>query len=235
MDLKGRLALIASFVPGCTLVCDVGTDHAYIPVFLVKEGICNKALALDINKGPLLAANENIKQYGLQDKIETRLGNGLEPLKKEEADVIVIAGMGGILISEILEASFDKAKAANELILQPMNAIEILRQWLFENGFEILDEELTNEEAKIYNVMKVKWTGTVLPFEKIDCYIGSKLVEKGGSLVQNFVKRKIRQAEKVIGGIKKSKDPDEEFLKLQLYLKASYEKILNALEGRKNA
>lgn len=233
MELKGRLALIASFVPECNRVCDVGTDHGYIPVYLVKKGICREALAMDINEGPLLAAGENINYYGLQDKIETRLGNGLEPLKKEEADIVVIAGMGGILITEILESSIDKAKASNALILQPMNAVEILRQWLYENGFEILEEELTNEEAKIYNVMKVKWTGNIKPYEVIDCYVGRKLVEKGGGLFQTFVKRKIKQTTKVLDGLKKSKEPNEDYLKLHQYLRDNYERILSSLEGKR--
>lgn len=234
MELKGRLALIASFVPECTSVCDVGTDHGYIPVYLVMNGTCKKALAMDINEGPLLAAKENINIYGLQDKIDTRLGNGLVPLKKEEADVIVIAGMGGILIKDILEASLEKAKASNYLILQPMNAIEVLREWLYKNGFEITDEELTNEEAKIYNVMKVKWTGNIYYFEIIDCYIGRKLTEKGGSLFHTYIKRKIKQTIKVIAGLTKSREPDEEYLSLQKYLKENYERILISLEGKRS-
>jgi len=233
MKLKGRLALIASFVPACTMVCDVGTDHGYIPVYLVKKGVCQKALAMDINEGPLIAAKENISYYGLQEKIETRLGNGLEPLENDVADVIVIAGMGGILIKDILGASIDKAKASNALILQPMNAHEILREWLFKNGFEIIDEQLTNEESKIYNVMKVKWTGCTASYEIIDYYIGRKLIERGGDLFQSYMKRKIKQTIKVIDGLKRSKEPDEAYLRLQNYLMDKYERIINSLEGKR--
>ena len=231
MELKGRLFMIASFVPKCDCLCDVGTDHGYIPVYLVQKGICNKALAMDINEGPIEAASENIRHFSLEDKIKTRLGNGLEPLNPGEADVIVIAGMGGILIKAILEASLEKAKLSQTLILQPMNAIEVLREWLYCNGFEIEDEALTNEDIKIYNAIKVKWTGAKTHYEIIDCYIGRHLVEKGGDLFKTFIKRKINQASKVIAGLKKSSEPDGVYLKLQEYLRANYVNILSSLEG----
>lgn len=231
MELKGRLFMIASFVPKCSCLCDVGTDHAYIPVYLVQKGICEKALAMDINAGPIEAANENIRHYGLSDKIETRLGSGLEPLNSGEADVVVIAGMGGILIKDILEASFEKAKLVKTIILQPMNAVEVLREWLYENGFEITDEALADEEAKIYNAMDVKWTGATADYEVIDCYIGKHLVDKGGSLFEAFIKRKISQANKVIEGLGKSSEPDREYLKLQEYLRDNYKNILKTFGG----
>lgn len=231
MELKGRLLMIASFVPKCSCLCDVGTDHAYIPVYLVQKGICDKALAMDINEGPIEAANENIRHFGLINKIETRLGSGLEPLNSGEADVVVIAGMGGILIKDILEASLEKAKLVKTIILQPMNAIEVLREWLYENGFEITDEALINEEAKIYNALSVKWTGAKADYEVIDCYIGKHLVEKGGSLFENFIKRKINQANRVIEGLKKSSELDREYLMLQEYLREKYISILNTIGG----
>jgi Predicted SAM-dependent methyltransferase len=234
MELKGRLLMIALFVPKCRCLCDVGTDHAYIPVYLVQKGICDKALAMDINEGPIEAASENIKHFGLTNKIETRLGSGLEPLNTGEADAVVIAGMGGILIKDILEASLEKAKLVNTMILQPMNAIEVLREWLYENGFEITDEALTNEEAKIYNALTVKWTGKKANYEVIDCYIGKHLIEKGGSLFETFIKRKINQANKVIEGLGKSSEPDAEYLRLQQYLRDNYINILSSIGGNED-
>lgn len=230
MDLKGRLLLIASFVPKCRCVCDVGTDHAFIPVYLVQKGVCEKAIAMDINEGPLSAARENISHFGLQNSIVTRLGNGLEPLETGEADTVVIAGMGGILIKDILQTSITKAKETT-LVLQPMNAIEILREWLYNNGFEILDEELTNEEDKIYNGIKAIYTGVTKEYETIDCYIGKSLINKGGNLFKTFIERKHRQATNVINGLKRSNEPDKEYLKLQEYLRDNYKSILELLEG----
>ncbi|NJD04175.1 MAG: SAM-dependent methyltransferase, partial [Ruminiclostridium sp.] len=153
MDLKGRLGAIAEKIPQCGTLADVGTDHAYIPIFAVKNSMCRKAIAADVKSGPVGIAARNIKRYGYEKRIETRLGYGLEPITEAESDVIVIAGMGGILIREIIEKSIEKAQIARVLILQPMNMAEVLRKWLNENGFEIFDETLAEESDKIYNIL----------------------------------------------------------------------------------
>ena len=103
MILTPRLQLIYDIIPQCNTVADIGTDHGYIPISAVSKGICKYALAMDVNQGPLDAARKNTVKYGVADKVETRLSNGLENLQKGEADVIVIAGMGGPLIGEIIQ------------------------------------------------------------------------------------------------------------------------------------
>ena len=132
MQISKRLETVAGMItPGCILA-DIGTDHAYIPIYLAVGGIIPGALAMDVNKGPLAKAVEHIKQYGLEDKIETRLSDGLEKLQLGEADAILIAGMGGPLTIEIRE----------------------VRRWLEEHGFQIIREELVEEEGKYYPMMK---------------------------------------------------------------------------------
>ena len=165
-------------VPECNIVCDVGTDHAYIPIYLVNNKKCKKAIASDIRPGPINIAKKNIEEYGLLDSIETRIGNGLDTIKENEEDVIIIAGMGGIIIKDILERGIDKAKKANALILQPMYAIEVVHEWLCSNGFEVYDEKLAREEKKIYDVIAAKWTGKIQKKDILYHHIGEKLFEK---------------------------------------------------------
>ncbi|MCX7921610.1 MAG: class I SAM-dependent methyltransferase [Clostridia bacterium] len=229
MELKGRLKLIADKVPACETICDIGTDHAYIPIFLILKGICKKAIAADVKTGPLLAAEENIKLYKLGEYIETRLGNGLEPISRGEAEAIVIAGMGGALIREILQKGFDVAKEAELLILQPMNAVEAVREWLYESGFEIYDEELVSEEEKIYNVITARWTGSVKKPQLIHYYIGESLIRKKDPLLKKYIGKKIILSEKIIAEIGNNIDGNEEVIRKHKWMKEELEYILNNL------
>lgn len=204
-EIRGRLKLIGDKVRPCTTVCDIGTDHAYIPIYLIGKGICINAIATDINKGPIKIAKENIESYGMENLIETRLGYGLEPIQKNEAEVIIIAGMGGRLIVEILSSGFTKAIGADYLILQPMNCIDIVRKYIWENGFEIFDEELAAEGNKIYNVICAKYTGTMQEFKDEDCIVGEKLIEKADPLLKRYAEKKIKQIKIALDEIEKSK------------------------------
>jgi tRNA (adenine22-N1)-methyltransferase len=204
MELKGRLRLIADKIPKCGILVDIGTDHAYIPVYAVMNGITEKALATDIKIGPVEIAQKNIRKYGLQQNIETRLGSGLDPICGHETDVIVIAGMGGMLIQEILFNGIEKAKKAGLIILQPMNAVEVIRKWLNENGFEIIDEALAMEESKLYNVICSKWTGRRVKFDDYDYYVGYKLINGSDPLLKNYLEKKLKQLIVIINGKKKA-------------------------------
>lgn len=208
MELKGRLNLISQMTPVCNTVCDVGTDHAYVPIHLLLNDKCNKVIACDIKKGPLIVAQKNIKKYNLEDKIITRQGSGLNPIKEGETDVVIIAGMGGMLVSQLLEEEILKSKAAKTLILQPMNAIEVVRKWLYDNKFSIFDEGLAKEGHKIYNVMAAKYTGDITNKREIDYYIGEQLINKNDPLVEKYVLNKIDQFQKIIYGLEKMKDID---------------------------
>ena len=129
MNIGARLEAIAALVPQNCVVADIGTDHAYLPVWLMQKGLIKAAIAADIAEGPCRAAQTNIGMYGLKDKIEVRRGSGLSVLKTGEADGAVIAGMGGSTIVQILEESPDVAKALKFLIVQPMAGAPGLRRW----------------------------------------------------------------------------------------------------------
>lgn len=155
IKISKRLEAIASMISPGLVVCDVGTDHGYIPIYMVQSGKTPSALAMDLRKGPLSNAKEHIAAAGLSDKIETRLSDGIENLEMGEADCVVIAGMGGELVLHIMKAYPEKCNSVKELILQPQSEIEKVRRYLRRNHFEIIDEDMVIEDGKYYPMMKV--------------------------------------------------------------------------------
>lgn len=135
---------------------DVGTDHAYVPIYLAQHGICTELAATDIKPGPLKIAAENVRKYNLEKTISLRLGGGLTPLKKGEFETLIIAGMGGEVIKNILENEREKAYSAEFLVLQPMNSQDLLRKWLADNDFSVCEEDIENEGYKVYNLIVAK-------------------------------------------------------------------------------
>ncbi|MBE7030094.1 MAG: SAM-dependent methyltransferase [Ruminococcaceae bacterium] len=201
MELTGRLNQIACCIPPCDTLADIGTDHAYIPIYCVQKGIATRALACDVNRGPLDIARENIAGVSLSDCIETRLSDGLEGLAPDEADVIVIAGMGGQLISEILARGADRISPQTTLVLQPMIAVEELRRYLYENSYCIAREILAAEGRKLYHIMTVRQGKTAYTEE--DVFVG-RLSED--PLYERYLEYKINVNEKIIAGLERSRD-----------------------------
>ena len=156
MKLSERLELVLSFVEPGESAADVGTDHGHVPVELVRRTIVKKAVAMDVRKGPLSRATENIALAGLADKIETRLSDGVAKLLPGEADSVVIAGMGGELIIKILENGRHMWDPVKQWVLSPQSEIFKVRRWLFENGFVIRKEDMVLEDGKFYTVMDVR-------------------------------------------------------------------------------
>lgn len=203
VKLTPRLQCVADCIKKCNLLADIGTDHAYIPIYSIQNNIAAKAIAGDVVKGPLNIATDNIMSHGLGDKITPVLANGLAAA--ENADVIVIAGMGGKLICEILDENLKIAKSADYIIIQPMTCSYELRRYLHENGFEISDEKLTREEDKIYNIMVVK-SGIEKYEDDFYYHIGKKLFEKNDKLLSEYIKMRAKVIKKQSKGMKSSKD-----------------------------
>lgn len=159
VKLSERLKAVAELVKPCDTLADVGTDHGYIPIYLRDCKKIKYAIAMDINKGPLLHASEHIKQYHMTESIETRLSDGLLALKPGEADVIVIAGMGGSLMMRILSQGRETACMAKSLVLQPQSELMAFREFLYKNGYQITAEDMVFEDGKYYPMMAAKYTG----------------------------------------------------------------------------
>ena len=156
MELSKRLQAVAGLVTAGSVLADIGTDHAYIPIWLTESGRIRGAVAMDVNPGPLERAEENIREHGLKDHICTRLSDGFAALKPGEADCAVIAGMGGGLTVRILREGRSIVRTLKECILQPQSEIEKVRAFLLEEGFLFISEDMVEEDGKYYPMMKVK-------------------------------------------------------------------------------
>lgn len=153
MHLDSRLSLIASLVRKGSRVADIGTDHAYLPVFLIEQGICPSAIASDIRKGPVDRAFKTVTDAKLTDHISVRLGDGLSTVSAEETDDIVIAGMGGETIASILDSAPWTKDARYRFILQPMTKPEVLRKYLLNGGYALMEEHMAYNENHQYLVI----------------------------------------------------------------------------------
>lgn len=158
-SLSPRLAVCASFVRKGSVVADIGTDHALLPVWLVREGVASRAIASDINEGPIARARLNIQQHDMGHAVTTVVANGLAGIAPGQADDIVIAGMGGDLIAAILSAAEWIKDGDIRLILQPMSHAERLREYLFTTGFEVTEEQAVIDAGRVYSVMCAHYTG----------------------------------------------------------------------------
>ncbi len=153
--LSKRLQAVAAMVTKGNVVCDVGCDHGFVPVYLVLNGISPNVIAMDVNEGPLTAAKGHIREYFLTDYIETRLSDGLTALRAGEADTLICAGMGGRLVVKILEEGKEKLAGMKELVLQPQSDLQYVRKYLREKGYAIADENMVVEDGKYYPMMRV--------------------------------------------------------------------------------
>lgn len=175
-------------------MADIGTDHALLPTALVAQGICPGAIASDIRKGPVAAATRTVRDAGLTEQIDVRLGDGLQTVAPHEVDDIVIAGMGGETIAAILEAAPWVKHTAYRFILQPMTRGERLRRYLFENGFEIMEETAVNDTRHAYTVLCVQYTGVSQTADDALCYVGKVPPVEGAA----YLERVCRSLEKQV-------------------------------------
>lgn len=154
MILSKRLQAVAAMVSKGMTLADVGTDHGYVPIYLVEAGVCPSAVASDINAGPVERARANVAANGLSERIQVRQGDGLHSLRAGETDAVLIAGMGGPLMLRILREGAEQAKAAKELILSPHSEWRAVREGLAEDGYTITDECMIEDEGKFYQIIK---------------------------------------------------------------------------------
>ena len=199
ITLDSRLSLCASFVRQDSKLADIGTDHAYLPVWLCQNGVCKSAVAADINPEPLSRGQLTTRQAGLEDKVKTRLSDGLKSISADEADDIVIAGMGGELIAKIIldcEYSRDKDK---RFILQPMTKSELLIERLCQNGFEILSQDCCVASNKCYTVLLVQYSGEKRAYSEVYPYI-CELKPRENETHLRFIKAHIERLLKKANG-----------------------------------
>ncbi len=189
---------------GKGIICaDVGCDHGYLSIYLIEKGICEKVYATDINEKPVGMARENIKSrdtrgFGLSEKIEVRLCDGLEGLSGLGINRVVICGMGGEVISGIIDRARSFWTGDVKFILQPMSSEYELRAWLSENGFVIEDETLLRDAGRIYTVMCVSFKNEKYSPSPCELALGKHNIEKGGELLYELCQRKLVHANNLL-------------------------------------
>ena len=204
LDLGPRLRAIAALVPpDCPCLADIGTDHGYVPVSLLLEGKIRRAVAADIGALPLEHARRTAGQYGVTSRMEFRLGDGLAVLTPGEADAIVIAGMGGDAVTEILAAA-PWSRAGPLLLLQPMSKAEVLRAWLPANGYEVLAEELVQDKGVLYPILTVRG-GAMAPASDAQAW-GGFLLDRD-PLWGLYLTDRLLRLRRAASGLEKARDP----------------------------
>ena len=195
ITLDKRLSAVAALVRPGSRLADIGTDHAYLPVYLVQSGVCPSAIASDIGAGPLDAARRTVTENGLTSEIALRLGDGLATVSAGEVEDVAIAGMGGETIAAILEAAPWVQDKGIRLILQPMTRAEDLRRWLLHNGFSVLEEHLIIDGRHLYPVLAAQYTAAPVCADDVLIYGGFFSAEEGRPYRRMMAEHLLRRAQ----------------------------------------
>lgn len=199
IKLTERLQCIAELVEKCDCFLDIGTDHAYLPAYLIENGVAKRAIASDINPNPLKNAEKTLEAENLSEKIELRLSDGFENINPDEATEIAVAGMGGIMIAEMLEKTPWLRDEKYRLILQPMTHFYDVRKALNENGFEIITEKAVEEGKRVYLVICARFTGKTAQKDEGWYYFGS-LISSENEADKKYIKKVVTSLKKKFNG-----------------------------------
>lgn len=203
--------MVASFVKKGSIIADIGTDHAYIPAYLVLNGVCDKAFAADIGKGPLLNAAETVEKYALEDKITLILSDGLKHINLDLVDTVILAGMGGDLIADILSCAKKEKLRKIHIIAQPQSHSEKVRSFLMENGFEIEEEKICLDQKHVYIAMSAVYTGKS-DFPPYYEHYG-ELVKNKSELTEKFFENQLVHLRIKAEALSKAGSPEADILK----------------------
>lgn len=193
MEISIRLKAIVNMIDQCENIIDVGTDHGYVPIYLVENSVIKSAIASDINRGPVEKAKKNIQNNNVSSQIICRQGSGLSTVNPGEVQVAVIAGMGGNLIRDILEADLPVVKGLKYMILQPVQNAEVLREYLYSTGYDIIKEDICNEDGKFYEIIKVKYDNVPVVLDSIYYEISKTLSDERHPVMQKFIEFKLKK------------------------------------------
>lgn len=227
MHLDDRLQALADFVPEGSRAADIGTDHGYLAVALLKQGKSSFVVAGDKNRGPYEAAQRTIHEHAIsENEISVRLGDGLAVLEPGEVDTVCIAGMGGILMNTILEANPEVTEQLQTLVLQPMNGAPELREWLYDHEWHIVDENLVIDDGRIYEIIKAEKGSRKKP-SGLDLLVGPKLWKKKPPLLKHHIEALLFQQRRIMSGMQKSERAkgDRRFAQVKRRVKALEERL----------
>ncbi|MGV3488777.1 MAG: tRNA (adenine(22)-N(1))-methyltransferase [Tuberibacillus sp.] len=202
IPLSMRLKTVADYIPKGSILADIGSDHAYLPCYAYLNGLIKKAVAGEVNEGPLRSARETIEKYGLASHISARLGDGLSVIEKGEVNVVTICGMGGELIKHILESGKDRLTEDTLLILQPNVAERHVRAWLMNEGWTIVDEVIMEEDSHIYEIIVGERRRDSHRLTDVELMFGPKLIH---NINKTFIKKwqsELKKRERVIHSLR---------------------------------
>ncbi len=206
ITLTPRLNTVASFVERCDTVADIGTDHGFIPAYLIQNDLCKRAIASDINKGPLSSAVKTAQDYNISDKVKFICAPGLDGVAPGEADTVIIAGMGGETITEIIHnASWLKEQCVH-LVLQPQSKFELLEEFLYNNGYEVLKAKLIYDSGRLYLVLSVLFTDNAV--QKCTSFFADKLIND--PLLKDYIQVHLKKLKLRENGLMSSENVDKE-------------------------
>jgi tRNA (adenine22-N1)-methyltransferase len=198
MQLSKRLKAVAECVTKGNIVADIGCDHAYTSIYLMENRIASNVIAMDINKGPLERANENIKKAGFENVIETRLSDGANKLEQGEADTILIAGMGGNLMVKILSDSSNVVENVTELILQPQSEVYLVRKYIHSIGFSIIYEDMMIDEGKYYVIIKAEKKVQEKYTNEVHYLYGKLLLEGKNIILKEWLDKEYQKTKDIL-------------------------------------
>ena len=218
IKLSKRMKLIADMVTPGKCVADIGCDHGYVSIYLVEQKKSEHVIAMDVDKGPLEIAKKNIMSSGLSGKIDVRLSDGFDALEAGESDAVIIAGMGGNLIIDILKRGLHKMSAGYELVLSPQSDVPLVRSFLRESGFVIKDEEMLVEDGKYYNIIKAELSEMGVNTETenkendsaedkqliLNDTYGEKLIEKKHPVLKDYLEKQMEKYQGIFCRLSKS-------------------------------
>lgn len=208
IKLDARLSAVASFVRRNSRVADIGTDHGYLLAWLIENGVSPCGIAADINRGPLENARKTVIDAGIYDKVELILSDGLKNVPEGSCDDIVIAGMGGNLIADILASCPWIYNKDLHIVAQPMSHGEVLREFYLKNGFEILGEKTATDGKRLYCVISAVYTGAKIEREPSYIYLG-RLTENKDEISKKYVEKNLSALEKKYAALMNAGKEDE--------------------------
>lgn len=210
IHLSKRLQRISDFIPAGDRVADIGTDHAFIPIYLVQSGRSDFVVASDIGAGPVAIAQANVTTAGLTEQIAVRQADGLSGLTAADGiATVVIAGLGGQLMVQLLTAGHAQLDGSETLVLSPNRDAPLVRTWLAEHEYGILEEALVEDEGHVYPVIVAALTKPEVPYSRADLLLGPLLRQANGPLFQREVARAIRKTTTILTGLREAHDPDQ--------------------------
>ncbi len=209
--LSQRLEAVVRYIPKGSRLADIGSDHAYLPCHAVKTGVTPFAVAGEVVEGPFQSAKQQVEMEGLTEQIVVRKGNGLEVIEAGEVDCITIAGMGGALIASILEAGKEKLESTKRLVLQPNISAISIRTWLLHNGWELIAEEILEEDDKIYEILVAEQGEPHKPYHDLEkgLLLGPFLMKEKSVVFQKKWSAELKNWQRILAQLEKAAKTEE--------------------------